>query len=63
MAASFKRSHAGTAALSVPCMQQATVNPCLHRRLLDTPWGGGREELPNAQGQGRWPRGATPLPR
>ena len=25
--------------------------------------GGGWEELPNALGQGQWPRGATPRPR
>ena len=34
MATSFKRSHACTAALGVPTV--ATVNPCLHWRLLDT---------------------------
>ena len=36
MATSFKRSHAGTAALGVPTLQQATANPHLCRRLLDT---------------------------
>ena len=34
MATSFKRSHVCTAALGVPTV--ATVNPCLHWRLLDT---------------------------
>ena len=33
---SFKRSHAYTAALSAPTLQQATANPRLHQRLLDT---------------------------
>ena len=32
---SFKRSHAYTAALSAPTLQQATANPCLRLRLLD----------------------------
>ena len=36
MATSFKRSHAGTAALGAPTLQQATANPHLCRRLLDT---------------------------
>ena len=36
MATSFKRSHACTAALSAPTLQQATNDPCLCRRLLDT---------------------------
>ena len=35
-ATSFKRSHTRTAALSAPRLQQATANPCLCRRLLDT---------------------------
>ena len=35
-ATSFKRSHAGTAALSAPTLQQATADPRLHRRLLHT---------------------------
>ena len=33
---SFKRSHAGTAVLVPPTLQQATVDLCLHQRLLDT---------------------------
>ena len=36
METSFQRSNAGTAALSAADPQQATVNPCLHQRLLDT---------------------------
>ena len=36
MATSFKGFHASTAARSAPSLQQATVNPCLHQRLLDT---------------------------
>ena len=36
MAISFKRSHACTAALSAPSLQQATADPCLRGRLLDT---------------------------
>ena len=32
---SFKRSHACTAALSAPTLQQATADPCLCQRLLD----------------------------
>ena len=36
MATSFKRSHAGTAVLVPPTLQQATVDLCLHQRLLDT---------------------------
>ena len=36
MATSFKRSHACTAALSAPALQQATTNPRLCWRLLDT---------------------------
>ena len=36
MAISFKRSHACTAALSAPSLQQATAYPCLRGRLLDT---------------------------
>ena len=36
MATSFKRSHAYTAALTAPRMQQATSDPCLCQRLLDT---------------------------
>ena len=35
IATSFKRSHAYTAALSAPTLQQATANPCLCLRLLD----------------------------
>ena len=34
--ASFKRSHASTAAFSVPTLQQATADPHLCQRLLDT---------------------------
>ena len=34
---SFKRSRAGTAVLSAPTLQQATTDPCLHWRLMDTP--------------------------
>ena len=37
MATSFERSHACTATLSAPALQQATTDPCLHQRLLDTP--------------------------
>ena len=36
MATSFKRSHACTAALSAPALQQATADPRLHWRCLDT---------------------------
>ena len=36
METSFKRSHAHTAALSAPTLQQSTVHPCLRQRLLDT---------------------------
>ena len=36
METSSKRSHADTAALSAPNLQQATADPCLHQRLLDT---------------------------
>ena len=32
----FKRSHAGTATLSAPTLQQATADPHFHWRLLDT---------------------------
>ena len=35
MVTSFKRSHAGTAALVPPTLQQATADPHLCRRLLD----------------------------
>ena len=31
----FKRSHACTATLRAPTLQQATANPCLHQRLLN----------------------------
>ena len=36
MATSFKRSHACTAARVPPTLQQATTDPRLCRRLLDT---------------------------
>ena len=36
VATSFKRSHARTATLSVPTLQQATTNPCLCQRHQDT---------------------------
>ena len=36
MVTSFKRSHAHTVTLSAPTLQQATVDPRLHWRLLDT---------------------------
>ena len=36
MGISFKRSHAATAALRDPSLQQATTDPSLHWRLLDT---------------------------
>ena len=36
MATCFKRSHASTAALSALTLQQATIDPRLCRRLLDT---------------------------
>ena len=36
MATSFKRSHAHTATFSLPTLQQATADPRLHQRLLDT---------------------------
>ena len=36
MATSFKRSQACTAVLSAPSLQQATANPRILRRLLDT---------------------------
>ena len=38
MAASFKRSHSCTAALSALSLQQATADPHLCWRLLDTHW-------------------------
>ena len=38
MATSFKRSHARTAARSAPTLHQATNDPCLCQRLLDTQW-------------------------
>ena len=34
MATSFKRSCACTVVFSAPTLQQATVDPCLHQRLL-----------------------------
>ena len=37
MVTSFKRSHAWTATLRPPTLQQATTNPCLCWRLLDSP--------------------------
>ena len=37
MATSFKRSHAWTATLRPPTLQQATTNPCICRILLDAP--------------------------
>ena len=36
MAICFKRSHAGTAALNAPTLQQATTDPRLHHGLLNT---------------------------
>ena len=36
MATSFKRCYACTATLSAPTLQQATTDPCLRQRLLDT---------------------------
>ena len=36
MVTSFKRSQARTAALRAPSLQQATTDPHLRRRLLDT---------------------------
>ena len=36
MVTSFKRSHACTDALSAPTLQQATADPCLRWRLLNT---------------------------
>ena len=36
MVTSFKRSYTYTVTLSVPTLQQATTNPRLHWRLLDT---------------------------
>ena len=36
MATSFKRSCACTVVFSAPTQQQATVDPCLHQRLLVT---------------------------
>ena len=36
MVTSFKRTQAHAVVLSAPAMQQATVNPHLHERLLDT---------------------------
>ena len=36
MTTSFKRSHAHTAALSAPTLHQASTDPHLNRRLLDT---------------------------
>ena len=37
MAASFKRSHDALLHSLPPALQQATADPRLHRRLLDTP--------------------------
>ena len=37
MVTSFKRYHAGTTTLSAPNLQQATANPHVCWRLLDTP--------------------------
>ena len=37
MVSSFKRFHAGTATLSAPTLHQATTDPHLRLRLLDTP--------------------------
>ena len=37
MSTSFKRSHAYIATLTAPTLQQATSDPCLCWRLLDTP--------------------------
>ena len=37
MVTSFKRSHACTATLTAPTLQQATSDPCICWRLLDTP--------------------------
>ena len=37
MVTSFKRPHACTATLSTPTLKQATTNPHLCWRLLDTP--------------------------
>ena len=36
MATSFKRPQACTVALSAPNLQQATPDPCLHQRLMNT---------------------------
>ena len=36
MVTSFKRSHACTSTLSVPTLQQATTDSCLHWRLPDS---------------------------
>ena len=36
MGTSFKRPHAGPATLSAPTLQQATADPRLCQRLLDT---------------------------
>ena len=36
MVTSFKRSHAGTATLGGPDLQQVTADPCFCQRLLDT---------------------------
>ena len=36
METSFKRSQACTATVSAPTLQQATTDPCLYQRLLDT---------------------------
>ena len=36
MVTSFKRSHAQTLHSVPPTLQQATSDPCLHQRLLDT---------------------------
>ena len=36
MVISFKKSHASTATLRAPTLQQATTDPCLCQRLLDT---------------------------
>ena len=59
MVTSFQRSRARTATLRAPTLQQAATDPCLPRRLLDTPgrvwvglsWGPGSFLLgPGAQG-------------
>ena len=47
-----------------PCRSAPAATHCAEARwLLRTTQKHGREDLPVTQGQGQWPRGATPRPR